>query len=108
MNYDLACAYALLAAAREDGDIEAAEDLGGVPSAKELREASIGALSGLLDSGFYRPTDLKLDPDLDPVRDSEAFQQLLRQQFIRYDLDRLARHDCDFRLFGLSTGKGNS
>ena len=67
-----------LAAARLAAD-NATADLNEIPKREFHRQASITALRGLLDGGFYKPTDLKFDPDLDPIRDTQAFQEILTE-----------------------------
>ena len=66
--YHLACAYAQLAGlsiANEQADPD------------PLVQAAIGALRAAQRAGFYRPTDLRMDPDLEPIRGIEAFEKLL-------------------------------
>ena len=74
IRYDLACAYALLARAREGLNEE--QETETIPSAKALRQSAVECLQQAIAAGFARPTDLKLDPDLAPIRDMPEFSKM--------------------------------
>jgi len=78
LQYVLACSFAQLAAARLSGKNASQDDASVILSAGALKEASLKALKFSLEYGFHRPTDLRLDPDLDPVRATDEYQKLLR------------------------------
>jgi tetratricopeptide (TPR) repeat protein len=77
-RYDLACGYAQLSRTR--GELSEGEATADVPSQAELVEASIAALRDALAAGFFRQTDLHLDPDLDPVRELPEFEEVIAKR----------------------------
>ncbi len=74
-HYGLACGYALLAAARRQLK-EGGEDLS-LPSSQDLAASAITQLKAAIAGGFLRPSDLRMDPDLEAVREAPEFQALL-------------------------------
>lgn len=76
LNYSLACAYAQMAAAGSAAAEADAEPLSELPSTEEFQHAALEALNKFLAAGFSKPTDLRLDPDLDPLRELAAFEAL--------------------------------
>jgi serine/threonine-protein kinase len=76
-HYDLACGYAQLARARAQQPPASDGDAADLPSQQELSTAAIEALQAAIEAGFFRATDLKLDPDLTPIRDLPAFGPLV-------------------------------
>lgn len=79
-RYDLACGYAQLAKAREGLTATDDAEADSLPSAEELQAAAIAAIKEAMDAGFFRITDLKLDPDLSPIRELPAFQALIKDR----------------------------
>jgi hypothetical protein len=77
LQYVLACSYAQLAAARLSDKNDSPDIASDLPSAEALKEASLEALKLSLKHGFHRRTDLRLDPDLDPVRETDEYRKLL-------------------------------
>ncbi len=61
--YHLACGYAQLAGKIPEDD----------PRYQRLVESAIDALESASRAGFHRQTDLRMDPDLDPIRGHAMF-----------------------------------
>jgi serine/threonine-protein kinase len=81
-RYDLACGYAQLADART----EAADNASDLPSRDTLTRRAVENLSAAMAGGFWRAGDLQMDPDLSPLRQSPAFQELLKKSTKSLDL----------------------
>lgn len=75
-RYELACGYAQLARARRS--TEEGSDVAGIPTEKMLASAAIEALQDALKHDFGRGADLRLDPDLDPLRKTPEFAALIK------------------------------
>ncbi len=78
-RYELACGYAQLARARQG--TEEGADSAELPTRKTLASAAIEALQDALKHDFGRSADLRLDPDLDPLRETPEFAALIRNHF---------------------------
>ena len=75
-RYDLACGYAQLARARAamgEGTKSA-----GLPSEETLVDAALDTLEDALKHGFSRSADLKMDPELAPLRELSEFAALVK------------------------------
>ncbi len=73
--YLLACSYALLGQAIDQGATPPNEQW----KPKDLQQAGLTTIEKSVELGFRRLTDLRLDPDLDPLRESPQFAALLAQ-----------------------------
>jgi serine/threonine-protein kinase len=70
----LACGYALSAAAAADSDNEADH-----AAARQYARLAIDAIEEAIAAGYRDASSLKLDPDLEPIRQDPRFKKLLRQ-----------------------------
>ncbi|TWT50234.1 hypothetical protein Pla22_29750 [Rubripirellula amarantea] len=70
--YHLACGYAQIAGALDASGRNENEKL-----RQQMIDEAVEALRGAKRAGFYRQSDLRLDPDLDPIRGSKAFEQFV-------------------------------
>lgn len=71
MKYYIACSYAQIVASIERGTATAPQSL------DEIRQLGLKRLEESIQGGFHRSTDLKLDPDLEPLRNMPTFASLI-------------------------------
>jgi tetratricopeptide (TPR) repeat protein len=75
IDYALACGYALCAGAAarrgDSGDARA--------RVRRHADAAVAALRDAMRQGWNDPGLLRVDPDIDPIRDAPAFKDLLRE-----------------------------
>ena len=77
LRYHLACALGQLAKRTKSPDDTAAPNPESLPNQEVLFERALANLKQSIEGGYWKQADLRMDPDLEPLRNRSEFEQMM-------------------------------